>query len=179
MKVPHLLIFCLLFVLTSCSKATEEKLGATVSSGKFEYLPATSDVFIDEAVADSINAAIPRLDGNKFSEGRTYKQAADTLMAHNLIKKAEHSGGSSSDGTIFRKDLFVDHITVSISTEYDASSLKLLKEWERPVNKEYTESTWSYSAKIRINYTVTVDGRMYEGVYLQPSQINSPFELIK
>jgi len=177
MKTLHISASLLLMLVISCSNVPNDTV--MDNPGNFQYLPTTSDVFISNAVIDSINAAMPRLDRNMFSEGRTYRQANDTLLAYKLIKDAEHSGGSNSAGTAFKGKYFDDMITVSVSTEYDPASLKLLKEWEKPVNKEFTEPTWSYAAKIRVNYTVTVDDETYQGTFYQQSQINSSFDLMR
>jgi hypothetical protein len=151
------------------------------TTGRYIDLPDNSHILLPDTLALHINSIITHLDSNMFYEGRNIKEAADPQLAYKILEHAQSSAGIGSGNTVFKDKYFDDSIGVSITAEYDKSSLKLLTTWDKPVyTKEfsYNESRYAYSGKIRIKYTVMVDGETYKGTYYQQSQINSPYDLL-
>lgn len=149
--------------------------------GKFQPLPGGSQVLISDDFVKQINTVIPFLDSNLVYEGRSIKEAADPDIVYKVVQEAERNGGTAAGGTCYKGDIFEDKIKISVVTEYDTSSLKSLTTWEKPVETadfKYNETLYVYSGRIKVSYKVNVDGEIYEGVYYQQSQINSPMALL-
>lgn len=174
-------LILLSIILFSCNGSGNHPVNVTHTLGIDNYkpMPSNAQVLLFGDIADSINALIPKLDKNAFREGRSAVKAYDRELAKNLVEEAQSTGGITSAGTIFKGKYSDDHIAVSLHTEYHKPSLKLLKEWEQKSPAGYTETMYTYSAKIKIHYTVDVDGNSETKIYTQSSQFTTAIKFHK
>ncbi len=93
---------------------------------QYEALPTNSVLVINSNLVNLINNLISEVDRNWFVSGRNASEADDPNMVSKAIRMASINGGVGNGNTFF--DDFVDDlISVSIVTEVDRSSLKLVK----------------------------------------------------
>jgi hypothetical protein len=149
-------------------------------------------VSIDGEVADSMNAAIEKLDANFWLEGRNAAQARNPSLAMNTVKNAATEGGRAN-GVSYFDDWFDDEIAVSLYTEYDIHSLACVRWASVDIINRVSLSTggkkvstetvskgsgvYIYNANIKVTYKVTVDGETKTGIHMQKSVITSPVKL--
>lgn len=159
---------------------------------RYKPFPAGTRLDIDTVVAGSINALIEELDTDFLFKGRDVAAARDPDIAAKVLRAAMVNGGNAESHTYF-DDFFDDSIIVSVHTVYDVNSLVKVR-WEsleireviaisgggRKITAEIPgkeRETYIYRANIKVQYTVTVDGKTKTGDYWQKTTVNSPVKM--